>query len=267
MKNVDVLIFGGQSNMQGQSDCLSESEAVTGAFEYRYTSNSLVPLRNPVGEDITYESYRLGYPILQGGNAPAWREAHVLGSACYGHTNLVPAFCRAYLAEKQGEVIAVHAAKGSTQIHDWLPGTPGFDALIKKARAAIEKAKNTYTVGKIYFSWLQGESDAIFSVSRETYKERLLILNDALKKELGIDVFGIIRVGRFVNDARDDEIINAQTEICRERSDFLMLTDMATEFNQSPAHMNPHVGGHYSAYGLEELGRLSGKTLGKYALK
>ena len=263
MKAVDILIFGGQSNMQGQTERLSETDEVVGAYEYRYTSNSLVPLKNPVGEDVTY-NLQLGYPFLQGCNAPEWREAHVLGSACYGHTNLVPAFCRAYLAQTHGEVIAVHAAKGSTQIHDWLPGTAGFDTLVKKSRAAIEKAKNEYTVGKIYFVWLQGESDAIFSVSRETYRERLVQLNDALKKELGINVFGIIRVGRFVNDARDDEIIDAQTEICLEHPDFLMLTDKATEFNQSPAHMNPNVGGHYSVFGLEELGGLAGETLGKY---
>lgn len=267
MKAVDILIFGGQSNMQGQSDRLSESAAVVGASEYRYTSDSLVPLKNPVGEDVTYGEHLLGYPILQGGNAPEWRAAHVLGSACYGHTNLVPAFCRAYVAQTGKEVIAVHAAKGSTQIHQWLPGTEGFDALVKKSKAAIKKAKNEYTVGKIYFAWLQGESDAIFSVSRETYRERLIQLNEALKKELGIDVFGIIRVGRFVNDARDDEIINAQTEICLERPDFLMLTDKATEFNQLPEYMNPNVGGHFSAYGLEELGRLAGEALGKYNRK
>lgn len=266
MKTKDIIIFGGQSNMQGQTERLSEAVPVAGAVEYRFTSDAFVPLQNPVGEDLTYD-HQLGYAFANGCNAAVWRQSHVLGSACYGHTNLLPAFCRAYLAQTHGEVIAVHAAKGSTQIHDWLPSTDGYNALVKKASAAIQKAKNEYTLGKIYFVWLQGESDAIFSVKREEYKERLIRLNDALKKDLQIQTFGIIRVGRFVNDARDDEIINAQTEICREHPDFLMLTDKATEFNQSPSHMNPVVAGHYSAYGLEELGRLAGEVLGKVAVE
>ena len=136
MKTVDILIFGGQSNMQGQSDCLSEAEEVVGAFEYRFTSDALVPLKNPVGEDITYDGHRLGYAYRNGLNASEWRAKHVLGSACYGYTNLVPAFCRAYIAQTKHEVIAVHVAKGSTRVCDWLPGTPGFDALVKKASAA-----------------------------------------------------------------------------------------------------------------------------------
>lgn len=66
--------------------------------------------------------------------------------------------------------------------------------------------------------------------------------------------------------ARDDEIINAQTEICHEHPDFLMLTDKAVEFNQIPAYMNPEVGGHFSALGLKTLGALAGERLGKYTI-
>ena len=80
---------------------------------------------------------------------------------------------------------------------------------------------------------------------------------------MGIDLFGIIRVGRFTNDNRDLDIISAQDEICREDEDFAMLTDIATELNQQNEYMNPHVKGHYSAKGLELLGNAAAKTLGK----
>ena len=83
--------------------------------------------------------------------------------------------------------------------------------------------------------------------------------------EFGLDTFGIIRVGRFTMDARDDVIINAQSEICREQEGFLMLTEAATDLNGMPDMMNPYVGGHYSAKGLETLGRLAGETLAKHA--
>ena len=80
---------------------------------------------------------------------------------------------------------------------------------------------------------------------------------------MGINLFGIIRVGRFTNDDRDLEIISAQDEICREDEDFVILTDIATELNQKDEYMNPNIKGHYNAKGLELLGNAAAKTLGK----
>ena len=69
-------------------------------------------------------------------------------------------------------------------------------------------------------------------------------------------------MGRFTNDERDLEIISAQTEVCAENSDFLMLTEIATELNAQNEYMNPFVSGHYSAKGLEKLSIDAGNTLG-----
>ena len=55
---MDIIIFSGQSNMQGQSECLTGTDAVPNAFEYKYLDDKFEPLRNPVGEDITYEKGR-----------------------------------------------------------------------------------------------------------------------------------------------------------------------------------------------------------------
>ena len=49
---MDILIFGGQSNMQGQTEGLPENNApVQGALEYRVKTDELIPLQHPVGED------------------------------------------------------------------------------------------------------------------------------------------------------------------------------------------------------------------------
>lgn len=264
MRETDILIFGGQSNMQGQTEALSEAEIVNNADEYRFLSDTLVPLRNPVGENIRYDGGE-GETFTETCDPAAWLAAHALGSACYGHTNLVPAFCRAYLGTTGGQAVAVHAAKGSTEVRDWLPGTKGYDMLIRKARAAISKVTAEAVVGKIYFIWLQGESDAIFSNPKDEYKHQLARLGEALALDLCIDRFGVIRVGHFTGDARDDEIISAQDELCRENPCFLMLTELATQLNEIPECMNPHVGGHYSAAGLEALGKSAGTALGRYA--
>jgi hypothetical protein len=263
----DVIVFGGQSNMQGQSERLSECATVKNASEYRLLTNAFVPLSNPVGEDIRYDG-TAGVPYAKGQiHLRDWLANHALGSACDGHTNLVPAFCRAYLAACGGSVVAVHAAKGSTEIGDWLPHTVGYGILCRKAQGALQLLKkNNAEIGHIYFVWLQGESDAIAGRSRTYYKEKLAILADSLIADLGIECFGIIRVGRFTGDTRDDEIIRAQDEICREDDRFLMLTDLATALNSIPDCMNPHAVGHYSAKGLERLGTAAGEALGKYAI-
>ena len=100
--------------MQGQSECLSEDAVVENAFEYKFLTDELVPLKNPVGENITVD-FKEGYTHVKGASDD-WRERHLLGSACYNHTNLVPQFCRAYVKETQHEVVAVHTAKGATVV-------------------------------------------------------------------------------------------------------------------------------------------------------
>lgn len=236
---MDIIIFGGQSNMQGESESLTRG-ITEEAYEYKYLDDSIVELQNPVGENIRYDG-TAGRVYQESDDF--WVSEHVLGGACFGNTNLVPKFCEYYREQTQTKVLAVHVAKGSTQIKDWLPETDGYEMLVKKASAAITYKTTAY------------------------YKENITILNDTLKKELGIEKFGIIRVGRFVNDERDDRIITAQDEICEENDDFLMLTTIATDLNTKPEHMNPTHPGHFGTKGLELLGEKAGETLGKYAKK
>ncbi|MBR3895125.1 MAG: hypothetical protein IKJ35_08280 [Clostridia bacterium] len=47
---MDVIIFSGQSNMQGQSERLSENDVVNDAYEYKWLTDELLPLQNPVGK-------------------------------------------------------------------------------------------------------------------------------------------------------------------------------------------------------------------------
>ena len=265
-RTVDIIIFSGQSNMQGQSERLSESTAVENAYEYKYLDRTFVPLRNPVGEDIRYDGL-IGERFTSTGNQKEWLSGHALGSTCYGHTNLVPSFARAYIAQTQTALIAVHTAKGSTEIKDWLPEAAGYKMLVSKAASAIQKAKEEFCVNRILFVWLQGESDAIAARKKEYYKDKLRLLANGLKEDIGIERFGIIRVGAFTQDERDDEIIAAQDEICKESPFFSMLMDCALALNKDDRMMNPYVKGHYSAEGLEYLGKMAGSELGKKVCK
>lgn len=166
---MEGIIFSGQSNMQGQSECLSENEVVKNAYEYKFLTDELVPLKNPVGENITY-SMSAGYGLNAETDISAWIKDHALGASCFGNTNLVPSFCRTYIELTKRQVVAIHAAKGSTKISEWLPGTPIYNALIEKVCAVIKKEK----LSRISFVWLQGESDAIAGTAKEDYKASLL---------------------------------------------------------------------------------------------
>ena len=76
---MDVIIFSGQSNMQGQSETLSEHDIVKDAYEYKWLTDELVPLQNPVGENITY-SMDQGYEVTPETRIPLWLKEHVLVS-------------------------------------------------------------------------------------------------------------------------------------------------------------------------------------------
>ena len=124
MNKVDVVIFCGQSNMQGQSETLTSVEIVERAYEYKFLQDSAKPLKNPVGENIQYDM-SCGYSFTEETDLQIWLSEHVAGASCYGNTNLVPAFCKEYInmCDEEIEVLAAHVAKGSTQISEWLPGT------------------------------------------------------------------------------------------------------------------------------------------------
>ena len=72
---MDIIIFSGQSNMQGESERLSSTDIIAGAYEYRYLTDTAVPLRNPVDEDITYDG-TCGFPFTHGTDLKTWLEVH-----------------------------------------------------------------------------------------------------------------------------------------------------------------------------------------------
>ena len=260
MQGVDVIIFGGQSNMQGESESCSDHSVVLNAWEYKYLSDTLVPLKNPVGENIRPDKTE-GVPVVAGTQASQWVKEHTLGAACYGNTSLIPSFCRAYCEQTGKNVVAIPAARGGTLISHWLSGTVGYEVLKEKVQAGLKKAKQEFFIERIYFVWLQGESDAVVGSSRQYYKDMLNVLQESLEKDIHIEKFCLIRVGKFAGDERDWEIMHAQSEICRENPKFIMLTEIAADLCEQAEYMNPNVAGHYSAAGLEILGKAAGAVL------
>ena len=186
MNNTDLIIFSGQSNMEGEAERFPDDNSpVEGALEYRYLEDKLVPLKHPAGENISYNGkvfiprHRDGWGTTQScALLSAWRK----------RTNPVPFFCQSYIKETGRNVIAVHAAKGATTIEYWLRGGQGYEMLCKKAKRAIELTKPEH----IYFVWLQGESDAIAKKQKDVYKKQMIELYESLHEDLGVEIFGNI---------------------------------------------------------------------------
>ncbi len=255
---MDVIIFGGQSNMQGQTEgCPEINPQIEGALEYRALSDELIPLQHPVGENYGWDGMLLA-GSSEGGGA------------------LVPAFCRAYVKETGKEVIAIHAARGATTLGEWQKGTYRFVYMAEKIRGGIRKAKERGEVEHIYYVWLQGESDSMIGTSEEEYLESLIRYKNTLKKEFGIEKFGIIKVGYFFSLLRhtnvstyeekkknDETIMRAQERAVETDSDFVMLTRVCPQLSMQQEYINPKASGHYNNAAMEIIGESAGKTLAK----
>ena len=245
MQKTDIVIFGGQSNMQGQTDSRPLEPSVPGAREYRYRTDELIPLAHPVGEDF----------------------GDLLLAAHEGHGSLLPSFCRAYLEGKGGEVVAVHAAKGATILNDWKEDGARYAFALRKILAGVRKVGEESEIGRIDYVWLQGESDALAGTSEEDYLSALKEYKNALKRDVGISRFGIVRVGFFTaEEERDRRIMRAQERAAAEDGDFVVLTRLAGRLSRDPSFLNPFAAGHYGNAGMELLGRAAGSALAKVAL-
>ena len=251
---MDILIFSGQSNMQGQTEALpSPNEPVGKAFEYRFADDELVPLRHPCGEF-------LGEDLLQGADS--------------GHGSMLPDFCREYVRLTGRPVTAIHAAKGGSTVDEWQKGGERYALAVQKMTAGIEKARTVEPVERVYLIWLQGESDAICHTSKDEYIRLLTKFKDDPKADVGIGRFGIVKVGYFAGivswlhdrtgdeGLRDDEVIMAaQEELCASDGDFVMLTRLCTEFSIKGENISPFAEGHFSNEGHKQIGEDAARTL------
>lgn len=244
---VDLLIFGGQSNMQGQTEAELAEPPVEGAEEYTVSTDSLRPLRHPVGEDI----------------------GDLLLGAHLGRGSLVPYFAAAYIAETGKNVVAVHAAKGATLLSQWEKGSETgkerYAKTIEKIAAAKRKCGG---IEKVYYIWLQGESDALAATEEKSYRESLVRFKNDLKADAGIDSFMIIEVGYFASHfgggEKDEKIMRAQEEVCREEEDFVLLTDITKKLSLDERYTNPEAVGHYNNAAMKIIGETAGKAAARY---
>ena len=131
-------------------------------------------------------------------------------------------------------------------------------------------------LGKVYYIWLQGESDAINRTTETDYLNMLTSYKNDLKQDIPIDKFGIIEVGYFCSTVKwlskrspedrkssDEAIMQAQERAAKQDKDFVLLTQVCKTLSQDTKYITPGHEGHYNNTALAIIGDEVGKALSK----
>ena len=253
-KQVDVIIFMGQSNMAGRgivTDTHPEDapSVIDGAgYEFRAISDptKLYPITKTFGlnENVT--------------DAIDDRSMKTGGS--------VPAFVNDYFKKTLTPIIGVSASKGATSSSNWQPsGSLLPDAINRLTTCVTWLETNGYTIRHKYMVWCQGEADGDNGVSAANYITRFTNIFNAMKAE-GIEKCFMIQIGNYNGStaglAEKYEVIQgAQVDICTSNDDVIMVSD-SFRLMQARGLMKDQF--HYYQDGYNIVGRQAGHNAGIY---
>jgi hypothetical protein len=242
---VDLIMFMGQSNMSGTGESEKAPEVIEGAgYEFRAITDPtrLYPLTEPFGEDenktdgVDDEDLKTG--------------------------SLVSSFVNSYYSGTGVPVVAVSASAGGSTLHSWRKDGEMLPDAVNRFNAAKNwLTENGYVIRHSYMVWLQGESDGNKQTSKDDYitsiKDSVSVMQDN-----GIEKCFIIRIGiRIEEPGLYDTIIEAQTELCRDNEDFILISTKAVELEMLGL-MKDAV--HYTQGGLNLIGEEAGANAAYY---
>lgn len=243
---VDIIMFMGQSNMSGCGGNASQAPVVVpgAAYEFRAISDPtrLYSIAEPFGINENQIGGIVEYPGGKKGS-------------------LVSAFANTYYEETGVPMIAVSASAGATTTEYWSRQAIVNDFVERHQRAKIWLEGNDYYIRNQYVIWLQGESDADQGITAEQYTENM----DNIIRPLfinGIQKVFIIRPGRTIDKAHYfDDVIMAQTEMCRTSGYYALASTMMSGFGTT--YMVDQW--HYNQMALNMLGADAAKNVAYYS--
>ncbi|MGX7200163.1 sialate O-acetylesterase [Enterococcus nangangensis] len=199
LKNVDIFLFAGQSNMAGRGTAALAPQLPLGqAYEYRAISapEKLHPLVEPFG-------------INENNPAGIDEPGKKTGS-------LVASFCQEYYQLTQQMLVGVSASKGGSSIREWQPEGKYFqDSVARLEAALLWLKKKNYRVNRCHILWLQGETDGDLKTSKAQYQK---LLQQTFKRyhELFPSEIFVIEIGNHQQVADlYVPIQEAQEEVCQ----------------------------------------------------
>lgn len=236
-----LFLVAGQSNSVGQGDAAASIEIVPGSgLEYRQTGDTLVHLKDPVGESAN--------GFQSAGSGSAW-----------------PAFARRFHALSGKQVVIAAAARGGSSAHPAAElndmGTwaetgkrPLLDRAVKKLKEAEMKAGKRAD-GII---WIQGERDAnaIFDkqITPEDYQLALASVITRFRAALGHQIpFYIVLTGNQAGrePSGNQAVREAQNRVADKLSKVFIVYKSAAGFSDRGL-MKDFV--HYNQTALNEIG-------------
>ncbi len=248
LKEADLILFMGQSNMSGASGNAEEApELIKGAgYEYRAITQpeELVILTEPFGKEEHKEGFLDDRGLIERGGS------------------LVTSFVNAYYKETKERVVAVSASRGSAQISSF------NNYLVKDVIERLENAKRVMTeqqvnIRHIYMVWFQGETDAYVETPEEQYIGGMQKLLNTLQP-YGVEKCFVIQIGNVV---MGDEIVDTtkmheiQETLCETDENFVLVSTLPKELSEPP-YMEDQI--HFTQQGLNLIGEDAGKAAGNY---
>lgn len=248
LKEADIIMFMGQSNMSGAGgNALEAPELTKGAgYEYRAITqpDELCVLSEPFGENEHKEGYLDDRElILRGGS-------------------LVTSFVNAYYEQTKERVIAVSASRGSAQISSF------NNYLVEDAIERLEGAKRVMTeqgvhIRHIYMVWFQGETDSYVGTTSDAYVGGMQNLLYTLQP-YGVEKCFLIQIGQvqMSGEVIDTSYIQSvQENLCAGDENFVLVSTLPKEIS-TPPYMEDGI--HFTQAGLNLIGEDAGTNAGKY---
>ena len=199
---VDAVLFTGQSNMVGRETSRYSVDIPAGqAYEFKYLTQTLTEVKNPVGETFGEVEVSSG-------------------------SSIVPKFCADYVAATGRKIVAVHVARGGRAISFFDPrGGTVYPNIIEKYSACIAYLEENpnFTVGRRFYLMYQGESDTSNGASESVYKSRYNRFHNGLVSELGMEFGALIANGRNTTENREGilRIQKAKADLAAEKDDLI----------------------------------------------
>lgn len=283
-KEVDIILFAGQSNSCGRAqlaDCSTPEDLLLStplkkAFHFNNLA-STQPLE--IVEPITAN-----------------------GTSTYGY---IPAFLNSYHATTGRQVCACFMSVGGANLNKFVPyklddnsqptGTANsyFTSMVDRVNhAKLQLDLLGYTVGGVYLVWCQGENDAYYygtdsgsyctayektlttsEAKTAYYKDLFMTLVDGLKEAIGLQTAFIIRIGHRKENPTKWEmygpIVQAQSELGKEEPDCVLVSTIfagAEKFIEEDSSernlMRDYT--HYKPEGYVRAGLEAGVNAGLY---
>ncbi len=227
-KEVDVILFMGESNMSGFGGDASLAPKVSedAGVEFRAVSDptKFYPITEPFGEKENNPDGLNDYLRTKKGS-------------------LVSAFVNEYHDLTGRKVVAVSASMGSTDMDMWT--SEGVMTDVKQRfDVTLSFVKDKGYDGHVYAVWLQGESDGLKGAAESTYREELDKFTKPLFKA-GLEKMFIIVPGRTI-DYTDvyQNVIDIQIDICKKDDHYALATTVlplvSTEYMTDQYQYNQH---------------------------